>query len=86
MTRRHTQENTKEFTKYGLVVPLILAGLAAVYLSRYFTSWPAQLAGGIFLWMLLTLLGALGFGAIAVWKWGYPSETSEDVSTERDQA
>lgn len=46
------------------VVSSGVGGAAAVYASRFFGSWPAQLAGGVFLWVVFTLFIFLFVAAI----------------------
>lgn len=41
-----------------------IGGAAAVYASGVFGSWPAQLAGGVFLWVVFTLFIFLSTAAI----------------------
>lgn len=39
----------------AIVLGVSLGGLSAVYLSRYFSGWPAKVAGGAFIWVLLSI-------------------------------
>lgn len=40
----------------GVLVGGSVGGLAAVYFSRYFAGWPAQVAAGGFIWVLLSVV------------------------------
>lgn len=64
------QEN-EALAVLAILVSASLGGLVAVYLSRYFSGWPAQVAAGGFIWVLLSVLLTVvsitslkGFGVI----------------------
>jgi len=49
------QRDNKAVAFVTTLVSVCLGGLGGVYLSRYFAGWPAQVAGGTFIWGLLSL-------------------------------